>query len=124
VWDETLSERARKHLATLGYQDVVTYHVGEAVAILRETTGPFDVVFLDIDKPGYPPALPVIEEKLRRGGLLIADNMLWSGRVYDASESTPSTLAIREATQMLTTSPQWVPMLIPVRDGLMVAMRT
>lgn len=124
VWDDALSARARGHLAALGYADVVSYHVSEAVATLREAQGPFDIVFLDIDKPGYPPAVAVIADRLRPGGLLIADNMLWSGRVYDAAESTPSTLAIRETTRVLTTSPGWVPMLIPVRDGLMVAMRT
>lgn len=124
VWDDALSERARGHLAALGLADLVTFHVGEAVATLRATEGPYDVVFLDIDKPGYPPALQVVAEKLRRGGLLIADNMLWSGRVYDASETTPSTLAIRETTRILTSGSAWVPMMIPVRDGLMVAMRT
>src|SRR5579864_9002874 len=49
VWDDNLSQRARKHLATLGLEDVVEYHVGEAVAALAETDGPFDIVFNDID---------------------------------------------------------------------------
>lgn len=123
VWDDALSGRARGHLAALGYGDLVTFHVGEAVAMLRASRGPYDVVFLDIDKPGYPPALPVIAEKLRRGGLLIVDNMLYSGRVYDPKETGAATVAVREATGILTSSPEWVPMMIPVRDGLMVAMR-
>src|SRR6185437_12741644 len=54
VWDDELSQRARKHLAALGLADVVQYHVGEAVAALRGADGPFDIIFNDIDKKGYP----------------------------------------------------------------------
>src|SRR5688572_13077505 len=78
VWDEQLSARARRHLGALGYEELVEYHVGEATAELRRSEGPFDLVFIDIDKEGYPGSLPVAEDKLRTGGLLIIDNMLWS----------------------------------------------
>ena len=71
VWDEELSNRARKHLTALGFHDEVQYHNGEAVETLRNSTdGPFDLIFNDIDKHGYPAALPVIEERLRPGGVL------------------------------------------------------
>ncbi|HSC27813.1 MAG TPA: O-methyltransferase [Vicinamibacterales bacterium] len=123
VWDADLSARARTHLAALGYDDIVSYHVGEAVEILRGTKGPFDLIFLDIDKAGYPAAIPVIADRLRTGGILIADNMLWSGRVFDPSDRSPETLAIREATRLLTTSVEWLSTIVPIRDGLMVAMR-
>src|SRR5262245_8449189 len=84
VWDEELSARARKHLDALGYGDVVRYTVGEAVDALRRETGGFDIIFNDIDKRGYPDSLPVIESRLRTGGMLITDNLLWSGRIFDA----------------------------------------
>ena len=124
VWDQSLSARALRHLAALGYDNIVRYHVGEAVETLRATAGPFDIIFLDIDKPGYPAAIPVIADRLRRGGVLIVDNMLWSGRVFDESDTAPATLAIREATRMLTRSADWVSTIVPIRDGLMVAMKT
>ncbi len=77
VWDEELSKSARSHLVKMGSDAFVQYHVSEAVEALRKTDGPFDIIFNDIDKQAYPASLPVIKEKLRSGGLLIIDNMLW-----------------------------------------------
>ena len=104
VWDDKLSLMARKHLGALGYDGLVEFHVGEAVQTLRAIDGTFDLVFNDIDKDGYPDSLPVIAEKLRPGGVLIIDNMLWSGRIFDEKDQSGDTNGIRELTRMLTTS--------------------
>jgi len=124
VWDRELSQQARGHLAALGYTDLVRYHVGEAVEALRNAVGPFDIIFMDIDKEGYPSAVPVIEARLRPGGLLIADNILWHGQVLDSKDRHPETEAIRETTRLFTRSRDWVSTILPVRDGLLVSMRT
>ncbi|MCB9007944.1 MAG: O-methyltransferase [Ardenticatenaceae bacterium] len=121
VWDDELSQMAQNHLQTLGYSDLVTFHVSEAVQTLRQADGPFDLIFNDIDKTAYPDSLAVIEQKLRPGGVLIIDNMVWSGRVWDETEQSDTTQAIRRATEMLTTSPNWISSLLPIRDGLLVA---
>ncbi|HSM55339.1 MAG TPA: O-methyltransferase [Candidatus Sulfomarinibacteraceae bacterium] len=121
VWDEELSRRARKHLAVLGYGNLVSYHVSEAVQRLREVDGPFDLIFNDINKDAYPVSLTVIEEKLRPGGVLIIDNMLWSGRVFDESNEEESTQAIRETTRYIVNSDRWLGSVVPIRDGLLVA---
>ena len=121
VWDEELSRQARQHLAALGYDGILRYHVGEAVATLRATAGPFDLIFNDINKEGYADSLPVIAEKLRPGGVLIVDNMLWHGRVFDPKDKTPETTSIRKLTDMLTHSPDCIVSLLPVRDGVVVA---
>jgi caffeoyl-CoA O-methyltransferase len=124
VWDEALSAEARERLGRLGYGDVVRYHVGEAVQALRESEeGPFDIIFNDIEKQLYPESLPVIESKLRPGGVLIIDNMLWHGAVLDDRDRTPATEGVREVTRRLTASPEWVSMLVPFRDGQIVAIR-
>jgi predicted O-methyltransferase YrrM len=124
VWDKDLSDRARKHLAALGVDGVVRYHVSEAVETLRATPGQWDVIFMDIDKRGYPDAVPLIAERLRKGGILIVDNMLWSGRVFDAADRSADTEAIRRATERLTRSPEWISTLVPIRDGVLVSYRT
>ena len=121
VWDRALSERARAHLAALGFGEIVHYHVGEAVAALREADGPFDLVFMDIDKAGYPGALPVIRRRLRPGGLLIADNLLWSGRVFDPQDRSAETGGILEFTRLVSRDPAWTASVVPIRDGLLVA---
>ena len=121
VWDNDLSQMARDHLQALGYSDLVTFHVSEAVQALQETDGPFDLIFNDIEKPAYPQSVTVIEKKLRPGGVLIIDNMVWSGRIWDETEQDEATQAIRQTTKMLTTSPNWISSLLPIRDGLLVA---
>jgi caffeoyl-CoA O-methyltransferase len=123
VWDEDLSRRARGHLERLGLDDVVQYHVQEAIAALREHEGELDIVFDDIEKQTYPASLPVIEEKLKPGGLLIVDNMLWRGRIFDPADLTPQTEGIREMTRRLTQSRRWISSLVPLRDGMIVALR-
>jgi len=123
VWDDNLSQMARKHLGALGYTDIVRFQVGEAVEALRNTDATFDIIFNDINKEGYPASIPVILEKLRPGGLLIIDNMLWSGKIFDKKDHSPSTEGVREVTKLLTDSSQWVTTLAPIRDGLIVAMK-
>jgi predicted O-methyltransferase YrrM len=123
VWDEQLSAQAQQHLRALGYESLVRFHVGEAVEELRKSSGGFDIVFNDIDKDGYPASLPVIAEKLRPGGVLIIDNMLWHGRIFDPEDQAPSTLGVHEVTRMLAADPAWVVSLLPLRDGLIVAQK-
>jgi caffeoyl-CoA O-methyltransferase len=123
VWDEALSRKAATDLGALGFGDLVTYHVGEAIEVLNTQDGPFDLVFNDIDKHAYPASLPAIEAKLRAGGVLIVDNMLWSGRIFDSGDSSRDTNGIRELTRLLTASPQWITSVIPIRDGVVVALK-
>jgi caffeoyl-CoA O-methyltransferase len=121
VWDDKLSQQAQKHLSALGSADVVQFHNAEAVETLRQTQGPFDIIFNDIDKEGYPESLPVIKEKLRHGGILIIDNMIWSGRVYDLDNHEKSTEAIRRFTRDVISDLDWIVTLVPARDGMIVA---
>lgn len=123
VWDDELSARARGHLKALGLDQFVEFHVAEAVGELEKSEGPFDLIFNDIDKRGYPASLPVIERKLRPGGALIIDNMLWSGRIFDSADVSPDTEGVREFTRRITTDPKWTCSLVPIRDGMIVAMR-
>lgn len=121
VWDQDLSKRAREHLSALGSADLVEFHVAEAVTSLRQAQGPFDIIFNDIDKEGYPGSLSVIKEKLRHGGILIIDNMLWHGQIFDANDHEKSTEAIRRFTRDITTDLDWIVSLFPARDGMIVA---
>jgi predicted O-methyltransferase YrrM len=123
VWDEGLSTRARRHLAALGYDGIVEYRVAEATQALRDTAGSFDLIFMDIEKPGYPAALPVIEEKLRPGGVLIADNLIFHGRIFDTDDRSASTEGVRELTRRVMADAGWIASIAPIRDGLLVAVR-
>jgi caffeoyl-CoA O-methyltransferase len=115
---------ARGHLGRLGFDGIIQYHVAEAVATLRATPGPFDLIFNDIEKQAYPDSLPVIRNKLRPGGVLIIDNMLWSGRIFDEKEHEATTDGVRNLTSSITSDPDWIVTLLPIRDGMIVALKT
>jgi len=121
VWDEKLSSKAKEYLSKLGFDDLVEYHNAEAVETLRQTAGTFDIIFNDIDKEGYPDSLPVVKSKLRSGGLLIIDNMIWHGQILDPNDHEKTTEAIRRFTHDVTTDPDWIVSLTPIRDGMIVA---
>jgi caffeoyl-CoA O-methyltransferase len=121
VWDENLSQMAKQHLVKLGSDDLVKFHMSEAVEALKNTEGLFDIIFNDIDKEQYPASLPVIKSKLRSGGVLIIDNMLWSGRIFDNKDASPATEGVREFTKQITSDTDWIMSLVPMRDGMIVA---
>jgi caffeoyl-CoA O-methyltransferase len=121
VWDERLSKMAQAHLSALGFTDIVQYHVAEAVETLRQIMKPVDLIFNDIDKKGYPASLPIIKQKLRRGGVLIIDNILWHGRIFDDQDHSPDTDGVRAVTGLLVRDPDWIVTLAPIRDGMIIA---
>jgi len=123
VWDEDLSQKARKHLSALELNGLVKYHVAEAVETLKSMPTSFDLIFNDINKEGYPASLEVIKQKLRPGGVLLVDNMLWSGRIFDDADNTSATQGIRKFTELIQKDPDWITTLIPIRDGVMIAFR-
>ena len=129
VWDQELSDMAKKHLSAMGYGEPgsgtnveIDYTMGEAVEALTHTPGIYDIIFNDIDKDAYPDTIDLVHERLRPGGLFITDNVIWSGRVTDA-EPDDTTKRIIEFTDRLVKSPKWICSIVPIRDGLMVATR-
>jgi predicted O-methyltransferase YrrM len=123
VLDKSLSQQAQRQLSALGFEDIVEYRLAEAVEALRQADGSFDIVFLDIDKPDYPAALDVIETKLRPGGALLADNMLLSGAVLEPDNRSDRVRAIRTFTDRIMRGDVWSGSVVPLRDGLMLAMK-
>ena len=86
VWDEKLSSRARSTCAGSSWTTSSRFTWVKRSRLSGEQTGPFDLIFNDIDKEGYPASLGVIVDRVRSGGLLITDNLLWSGRILDGAD--------------------------------------
>jgi predicted O-methyltransferase YrrM len=80
-------------------------------------------MFNDIDKHGYPASIPVIKEKLKPGGVLLIDNMLWHGGIFNPDDRTPDNQGVLEVTRLLTHDPEFISTLIPLRDGIIMAYR-
>jgi predicted O-methyltransferase YrrM len=123
VWDDELSRQARANVEEAGLTEIVRFQVSEAVAALRQAEGQFDIIFNDIDKHGYPDSIPVIKRFLRPGGVLIIDNMLWHGQAWNTGDTDPNTQGVRKVTQMIRDDPEFVFSLVPIRDGMITAMR-
>lgn len=100
----------------------VEIHVGDALQILEETDGEFDVIFNDIDKEYYPLVVDEAYKKLRRGGLFITDNVLWFGRVL-TDDLSPSTKGVKEFTRLLFEEKGFVTTIIPIRDGISLSVK-
>jgi predicted O-methyltransferase YrrM len=113
---------AAKNFERLGVADRVTLLVGRADDVLEDLTGPFDLIFNDIDKDGYPAVLEPSVERLRVGGLLVTDNVLWQGEVARKSRSA-ETKAIRAYNERLANDPRMIAVITPVRDGVSIALK-
>lgn len=121
---EKNAAEARGYLGRLGLLDRVEVGVGEAVGLLEAARGRFDVIFIDIDKEGYPAALEAAAPRVRPGGFLLADNVLWSGRVVDPSERDGDTEGIREFNRRLFARRDFESVIVPLRDGVAIARKT
>jgi caffeoyl-CoA O-methyltransferase len=115
------AREAGGYLERLGLSGRVEIRVGEAVGLLQATPGEFDVVFIDIDKDGYPAALEAAAPRVRPGGYLLADNVLWSGKVVDVSARDAATEGIREFNRRLFARGDFASVIVPLRDGVAIA---
>jgi predicted O-methyltransferase YrrM len=115
------AREASGYLSRLGLLDRVEMQTGEAVELLTKSSCLFDVVFIDIDKSGYPAALEAAAPRVRPGGYLLADNVLWSGRVVEQSVRDEDTEGIREFNARLFARPEFQSTIVPLRDGVAIA---
>jgi caffeoyl-CoA O-methyltransferase len=121
--DPKNAERARGYFARAGVSSRVAVHTGDALEVLSEQKGQFDVIFNDVDKEDYPRVLRLVSPRLRKGGLFITDNVLWSGRVAEKNPKESRTKAILEFNQQLYNSADFFTTILPIRDGLAVALK-
>jgi caffeoyl-CoA O-methyltransferase len=118
------AEKARGYFQRAGVVSRITIHTGDAIEILSEQKDQFDIVFNDIDKQDYPRVLRGVGSRVRKGGLFITDNTLWSGKAAaPAAAGDQASLSIQEFNRLLYASGDFYPVVLPLRDGVTVAMR-
>ena len=117
------AEVARRHIATSEYADRIEVIEGPALATVQSLDGPFDFVFIDADKPSYLAYYEAVLPKLAAGGLIAADNTLWSGNVVDAKDTSDNTVAIRAFNDTVAADPRVVCVQLTVRDGVTLIRR-
>ena len=121
---EENAAEARENLGRAGVAERVTVLVGDALTALDGTDGEFDLIFNDVDKEGYPDVLRRALPRLRVGGLLVTDNVLWGGALrLPPCEDDAETAAIREFNRLCYAHPDLETTIVPLRDGVSVARR-
>lgn len=116
------SQRAREFFRQGGIEGRGRFLVGDALELVAREPGPFDIILCDIDKRDYPKVPGLVKPKLRAGGLLLVDNMLWSGRVAEP-EPDANTRAIQELARTLYADPDFFTTTLPIRDGVTVSLK-
>jgi predicted O-methyltransferase YrrM len=122
--DPYLPEMVHRYIEKAGMLDRITMHHRPALEVIPSLPSPFDLVFIDADKQNYPNYFDAVIDRLAPGGLLIADNVLWDGKVVaPAAEHDEKTAALVAFARKVTTDPRLELIMIPIRDGVQVARR-
>lgn len=122
--DPHLPPFVARHIKAAGCSDRIITHLRPALEVIPQLPAPFDLVFIDADKPAYPAYFDAVVDRMRPGGLIIADNVLWSGKVLaPPGERDHQTAALAEYARKASTDPRVERVMLPVRDGLLLARR-
>ncbi len=122
--DPLLEEFIRNTIKKFGYEERIRLYIGSALEVIDSIETDFDMIFIDADKANYPAYLDKCVGRLRKGGLLVADNILWYGKVVlPVKESDKETKAIMRFNETISRDERFLSLILPLRDGLMVAMK-
>lgn len=120
--NEELEELVREFVAKAGMEDKIDYRIGDAAQLIPQLDEQFDIVFIDADKKNYCTYYDLVFDKVRPGGYIIADNVLWSGKVLEEYETLDrETKIIMDYNRKVHEDSRVQEVLLPIRDGLMVA---
>ena len=120
--NDELENMVRKYIQKAGCKDQIHLHYGDARSIIPTLNAAWDLVFIDADKENYTHYFDLIVDNVKVGGYIIADNVLWSGKVLDENErqKDKETEALHTFNQKISADPRVVPLLLPIRDGLLI----
>ncbi len=118
--NDELEERVKGYFQESSFSDQLTLMIGPALSIIPQLEHDFDLVFIDADKKNYINYYKEIFPKVKVGGLIIADNVLWSGKVVDQNAQDPDTQLLRDFNLMIQNDARVSNILLPIRDGLML----
>ncbi len=115
-------QRVRKYIAEAGLQNHIQFIIGDALNIIKTLPHTYDLIFIDADKPNYSNYYDLVFDKLNKGGYIIADNVLWNGKVVDEKEVTKDkdTQILDAFNKKIKQDERVENILLPIRDGLMV----
>ena len=119
--NEELEDRLRQYFLESNYNQQIDFVIGDALHLIPRLNESWDVVFIDADKKNYTKYFNMVVASVKSGGYIIADNVLWSGKVVEKDHVDEDTLALRVFNDTLSKDPRFEVILLPVRDGLLIA---
>lgn len=123
--NDELEDFTREFIRKSGLEKRIVFHVGDALKIIPELKGMFDLAFIDADKREYPEYYRLVFDKVRVGGIIVADDVLWDGKVVTEGEKTDAqTRGILDFNDMVQADERVENLLLPVRHGLMLMRKT
>lgn len=122
--NEELESIVKDYIQKSGFENKIKFHIGDALQIIPQIDEIFDLVFIDADKENYINYFNMIIDKVRKGGIIIADNVLWSGKVLnEATKNDLDTINLQKFNKLVTEDKRVENVLLPFRDGLMIMMK-
>lgn len=119
-----LEDMVKEYFQKAGMEEVIELKIGDAVELIPWIDETFDIVFIDADKENYVNYYDLVFDKVRKGGFIIADNVLWSGKVLKPDiELDKDTIVLKQYNQMVLDDDRVENLLLPIRDGLMIAQK-
>lgn len=119
--NDELESFIRKYFAAAEVEDLIDLRIGDATQIIPSLEGPFDMVFIDADKREYLNHFNLIFPKISMGGYIIADNVLWSGKVTETPKSSDAqTIGIMNFNDSIANDPRIEKVILPLRDGMTI----
>lgn len=120
--NEELYDFQRKYFDRSIYKDQIKQYVGEGLEVIKNIDGPFDLVFIDADKANYGNYFKAIIDKMNPGGVILSDNVLWSGKVTETPKPKDAdTIALIAYNKMMNEDIRLETVLLPIRDGLTIS---
>lgn len=118
--NDEIEDFTRDFIVRSGLEKKIVFHIGDACEVIPTLQDQFDVVFIDADKRQYPEYYRLVLDKVRPGGMIIADDVLWEGKVLETNSRDAQTMGIQEFNELVQADPRVENILLPIRHGLML----
>jgi len=119
--NEELIKIQNKYFEESGYRNKIIQHTGHALDILKNLNEKYDIIFIDADKENYINYFNQVSNKLRKNGIIISDNVLWSGKVLDSNQMDEETSTLVQFNKIINNDKRFKSIILPIRDGISIS---
>ena len=119
--NEELIKIQNKYFEKSGYRNKIIQHTGDALDILKNLNEKYDIIFIDADKENYINYFNQVSNKLSKNGIIISDNVLWSGKVLDSNQMDEETSTLVQFNKIINDDKRFKSIILPIRDGISIS---